>query len=365
MIYARNIIFGDSLQSPDMEIAFPGWNDTDSGLRGFTYKVYRLIYTVDKKLQNLSVPVLSKGYDLFTEEFTSKFRLPDPGMYAVVAGIHDFANNTRYTRGLILYTDPNNTIEKTDIPLAVYPGPGNMTVDGAFWLSDLNQPVKLKWGKHFANKFLAENHYGSPVARIPRDFLESKGNVSSSEVKNIDGIIKFSFSIIHRLQLQKSRRRRQITLPETWTAVNPLEDEITLPALTPRADGNSYTIYMKVEDLAGNVFTDYTYIRVDSTAPKVNDISPNFRKNATKAEKGFYSRFYSHVHCISRLKATYFLFSRSRNSYYFSPLSVLIYLPMTLMVVFIFLGSLYTTILIQTIQNRSSPEPRSLTKVFR
>ena len=269
---------------------FPGWNDTDSGLRGFTYNVYLLVLNAEGKLNNGSGPVLSNGYDLFTDQFSSSFKLPEPGMYSVVAGIHDFANNTRYTRQLILYTRPNDTIQKTDIPLSVYPGPGNKTVDKAFWIPDLSNPVKLKWGGHFSNKFIANKRYGSEVAALPFDFLESPGNVSATGVKNIDGITKFSYSVSDRLQRPQSRRRRQIDLPDNWKPVDPLEDPVTLTELTHRQSGNSYTIYMKIEDMAHNILTDYTYIRVDNTPPTVNKIAPNFRKNVTKEENGFYSR---------------------------------------------------------------------------
>lgn len=282
------MVINSFLQNPDISVAFPGWFDADSGIRGFTYDVYLLEVNSNGRLQNVSTPVLSKIC-------ISNFTLPNPGMYAVVAGVHDLANNTKYTRGLILYSNPNDKIEKTDIPLAVYPGPGNNTVDGAFWISDLSSPVTLQWGKHFTNKFIANNNYGSPVAPLPHQFLESNGNVSSKGVTNINGITKFSFSVIDELQLP-------LTLPQTWTPLTPLEENLTLSALTSRDTGNNYTIHMKVEDLAGNVFTDHIYIRVDNTPPNVKNISANFTKSVKKEERGFYSRYDRISVVISPLK---------------------------------------------------------------
>ncbi|KAK2160207.1 hypothetical protein LSH36_138g09008 [Paralvinella palmiformis] len=232
----------DITSNPDISVAFPGWFDADSGIRGFTYDVYLLEVNSNGRLQNVSTPVLSKIC-------ISNFTLPNPGMYAVVAGVHDLANNTKYTRGLILYSNPNDKIEKTDIPLAVYPGPGNNTVDGAFWISDLSSPVTLQWGKHFTNKFIANNNYGSPVAPLPHQFLESNDMDTSHSFRRKPNTISFNI----------------------------------------RDTGNNYTIHMKVEDLAGNVFTDHIYIRVDNTPPNVKNISANFTKSVKKEERGFYS----------------------------------------------------------------------------
>ena len=273
-----------------MTIAFVGWNDTDSGLRGFIYSVYRLRINGEGLLQNESNPVLSKAYDLFSGDFKSTFQLPSPGMYAVVGAISDFANNTRYTRGLLLYGNSNASIETSDIPISVLPEPGTRVVDGAFWISKLSDPVSLKWGKHFVNRFFSANRYGNPVAPLSVDFLESRGNLSANGTPNIGGITKFAISVIHRLEVPKLRQRRELRTPASWTPIHPLTDTVTLTELNSRRDGNSYTIFMKAEDVMGNIRIDHIYIRVDSTPPVVKQIPTNFVKNVKRDVDGFYSR---------------------------------------------------------------------------
>lgn len=279
----------DIITSPRVTVAFLGWNDTESGVKGFSYSVYRLRINAENRLQNDSVPVLSKSYDLFSDDIRSTFKLPSPGMYAVIAGIEDFANNTRYTRRLLLYADPDSSIEKTDVPLSVSPGPGTQQVDNAFWISDLSGSVSLKWAKHFANKFISENQLGMPVAPLPFDYLDIKGNLSSSGTPNIDGITSFSTSVVHRLEHLRTRRRRQLSTPIFWTSLYPLTETAPLKELDQRRSGNGYTVFMKVEDMADNVLIDHIYIRVDNTPPTVSQIPANFTKNVKADKEGFYS----------------------------------------------------------------------------
>jgi hypothetical protein len=177
-------------------------------------------------LQNDSIPVLTKAYDLFSDDYSSNFTLPSPGLYAIIGQVHDFANNSRWTRCMVLYSHPNDTIQTTDEPLTVSPGPGANTVDDAFWMTDMTSPVKLKWGKHFANKFVSDNKFGNSMVRLHGDFLDCGSNISADGTPNVEGITAFSTSVIHRLQRPTTRRRRQIPPPDTWTPMDIRNEEV-------------------------------------------------------------------------------------------------------------------------------------------
>ena len=204
-----------------MNIAFAGWNDTDAGLRGYAYSVHPMVLTSQNKLQHEFTSIINKGYDLFSDDDSSNFTLPAPGMYAIIAQVHDFANNTRWARCMVLYSSPNDTIETTNEPITVSPGPGPTTVDNAYWMTDLTTPVKFKWGGHFANKFISDKKLGNAIEPLSEaNFLDCRSNISTAGTPNVEGITAFSVSVVHRLQRPATRKRRQLPAPTSWTPVD-------------------------------------------------------------------------------------------------------------------------------------------------
>ena len=170
----------------------------------------------------------------------------------------------------------------------------SMTVSGRtnlvgrhHWLQDTSASVTIGWTDGYGNPYLESNKFLAPMRALSyNDSIDyTQGNLSTGGMPNKQGITKFQYSVVAKIQTPSGRKRRSITPPTQWVDVPGVEEQVTLP---PLAQGEDMTFWVRAEDLMGNVVTDFAFIRADNTGPAASQLE--FAKNVDGPRRGFFSR---------------------------------------------------------------------------
>lgn len=281
--HEQPLIISNDISKGPINISWAGWRDLLSGVYVYNIQVYPLKpdRTGDLTEENPNSPI----YVLTNATLPSNpTYLPhSPGMYSILLEVGDKANNTKYSRRLLLFDNESNVTMTTTNPIKVEGAVGEVTNQ---WISSLYDPIVVNWQGHFQNADHEKYHLLNAVATFkPQTIMHFRHkNVSSAlddnegkrtikKIANKHGITKVE--ITHRLKDHGGL--------QPWTNVDGFLEERTSLNVS-RLDGDTIIISLKAYDAMENVAEDSVLLNVDSTPPTVETptLIPNI-KNGTFA----------------------------------------------------------------------------------
>lgn len=260
-------------------------------MKSSTYKIFKLEPDLDTANLDLTevnprAPIWSHT-DGITDGTSCRkmpYTPPEVGMYSVLVEIADKANNTKYSRRLVLY-DPNSEITISNSTDRKLYATSAVRETGYNWQSNTQDsnghgpPLTISWKNHFENKVHTQRYLLNKVKPFPNlaypDFFRTinvsnvlddhEGKRTTAPVSNTLGIVKAEF-------VYKKDKNGGRTLPEFptsgWVQV---ADFLTQSQSinVSRADGDTVRVWVRVTDCLENTVIDTTDVNIDSSPPKV------------------------------------------------------------------------------------------------
>ncbi|XP_060067030.1 uncharacterized protein LOC132547281 [Ylistrum balloti] len=268
-----------------VNISWDGWSDLLSGVDVYTIQVYPLQQdrTGDLTEVNPANPI----YYLTSLSNSSdpSYLPPSPGMYSIILEVGDKANNTKYSRRMLLFDDESN-VTTTANPIKIEGAVGDVNNS---WINNLHDPVVVSWQGHFRNKKHEEYHFLNAVATFkPQTIMHFRHkNVSSvlddhegkrtlKKIPNTHGITKLQ--ITYELKNHGGRH--------PWTNVDSFLDEKATLNIS-RLDGDTVIISLKAFDILENNVEQQILMNVDASSPNVE--TPKLNRNVQNGSYPFSS----------------------------------------------------------------------------
>ncbi|KAJ8310213.1 hypothetical protein KUTeg_012078 [Tegillarca granosa] len=292
---------GNDITKQPFNIRWNGWSDDMAGVESYTLEIFQLVpeqYTKKLKEENASNPLYTKKLKAPVRTFPT-FAPKISGMYSVLLGIIDLANNTRYCRRLILFDD-SSEISTSNPPLLHVASAAKET--NYSWQSDFGDGslIMVKWKGHFQNKMHKDKNLLNIVKgfetvtfndnltkSVEFKFDDQEGRRTLKAIPNVNGILRYSIAY----QSDHFGGKKLGSEPDTssikWIEVSKPLDEV-YSFQTNVGNGDTLRVWVKAYDVMNNTKVDYTDVSFDSTMPEIENTE--FVRNIINGSFPFSSR---------------------------------------------------------------------------
>lgn len=255
-----------------------------AGIESYTMEIFELKpeqYTNLLKEENSSNPIHSESFTPPLRNYP-RYSPDEPGVYSVLLGITDFANNTRHCRRLILFDD-SSEISTSRPPLLHITSAAKET--NYSWQSNvgLGITINVAWKGHFQNKIHNDKKLLNTVKpfetikfndnmtkSVDDKFDDHEGKRTLERIPNVNGIL--DYLIAHQSDHfggknlgpePDSSRIKWVKVPDPLNEVFSFQTNV--------GDGDTLRVWMKAFDAMNNTKVEYTDVSFDSSRPEIED----------------------------------------------------------------------------------------------
>lgn len=259
---------GELVSLANVSSRWSGWTDQPSGVSGYVLSVYRLEKSQGEQLETMLF--MSYTYnETGDESYNELTELGTEGPYSFLLQTLDDAENSRYSRRLVLFDNSSTLNIEPSAPLRVISAvPEAMYL----WQNSTSDTIVVGGPGHFYNSHLRANDWLAPVGNrfnVSQDYDHplAEGRFSREGTPNALGVVRLDYDFT-------VNQMGSATPPDTFRFSS---DDLALEAVsvTPAGllDGDDVRVWLLAYDYNSAQVNDSVLVYVDSSNPTLQDLS--------------------------------------------------------------------------------------------
>ncbi|KAK3611479.1 hypothetical protein CHS0354_039090, partial [Potamilus streckersoni] len=258
-------IVPDVTNTSFFQVAWYGWNDTDSGIHTYEIEVFQLIPNgnvshITKLKHGDKVPGNPGPLDSSVSE--ANISISAVGEYSVVLTAFDKAGNRKSSRRVLIF-DNISAVEKTNDTTKVTSASKETNYK---WITEQREFVRVEWNNRFSNKAYEGNGWLNSVEKVNEVDSILDDNEGERQIKsknNVHGIVRFDVGY-------ETIYENNITHVPFKSVLEIYNESVDLKEDT--VDAKRLVIHVRAYDIMGKFSEDTVNVTIDTSPPVIENL---------------------------------------------------------------------------------------------